>query len=149
MSVVRAIDFAVPNQSVPRTTGIDHVGLTVPDLDASVGFFVEALGWQQIGGDPTYPAVYVSDGHTKVTLWAAWSDSPVPADREKNIGLHHLAFRVGDRAALDEAYQAAVRFPGVTSEFAPRLNPPDVGPRSHCIVFEPGGNRIEFVHYPR
>jgi catechol 2,3-dioxygenase-like lactoylglutathione lyase family enzyme len=137
------------DQDRALTTGVDHVGLTVPDLEATVDFFVDALGWRRVGGDPDYPAVYLSDGAAMVTLWAAWTDHPAPADREKNVGLHHLAFRVADRAALDDVYQAAVSHPGVTPEFAPRLNPPDIGPRSHAIVFEPGGNRIEFVHDPR
>ena len=138
--------MAVPS---PLTTGVDHVGLTVPDLAASVAFFTDGLGWTVIGEDPGYPAVYLSDGHTKVTLWAAWTDEPTPANRETSIGLHHLAFRVADRTALDDVFAAASGHPGVEVEFPPRLNPPGVGPRSHCIVFEPGGNRIEFVHDPR
>jgi lactoylglutathione lyase len=141
--------MVMSNEPAHRTTGIDHVGLTVPDLDATTEFFLGALGWSQIGGDPDYPAVYLSDGVTKVTLWAAWSDDPTPADRETIIGLHHLAFRVATRAALDDVFDAVAAWPGVVVEFAPQLNPPEIGPRAHCIVFEPGGNRIEFVHDPR
>ena len=35
------------------TRGINHLGLTVPDLDATVSFFVDGLGWTVPGGDPT------------------------------------------------------------------------------------------------
>ena len=43
------------NEPAARTTGIDHVGLTVPNLDATTEFFLGALGWSQIGGDPRLP----------------------------------------------------------------------------------------------
>ncbi|MFV1990999.1 MAG: VOC family protein, partial [Acidimicrobiales bacterium] len=86
----------------PLTIGIDHVGLTVADLDPTVAFFLGALGWEIIGEDPDYPAIYLSDGTTKVTLWQAWAEDPVPADREANVGLHHLALRVPSPDALDD-----------------------------------------------
>ncbi len=133
----------------PLTIGVDHVGLTVADLAPTIAFFVEALGWKQIGEDPGYPAVYLSDGTTKVTLWKAWAESPVPADREANIGLHHLALRVASPEALETVFEAVKDFPGVIVEFSPQLNPVGIGPRSHSMVFEPGGNRIEFVQDPR
>ena len=34
------------------TLGIDHLGLTVGDLDASLDFFTKALGWGKFGGNP-------------------------------------------------------------------------------------------------
>ena len=51
------------------TLNIDHLGLTVGDLDASLAFFTNCLGWSQFGGNPDYPAAYVTNGHAKLTLW--------------------------------------------------------------------------------
>ena len=52
-----------------KTLGIDHLGLTVADLSASLRFFTDALGWEQFGGNPDYPSAYVRNDHTKLTLW--------------------------------------------------------------------------------
>ena len=85
-------------QSAPLTLGIDHVGLTVSDLDASRRFFCECLGWRTVGENPSYPAVFVSDGRTRVTLWRAADPRDFIAfDRRRNVGLHHLALKVADR----------------------------------------------------
>ena len=76
----------------PVTQGVHHVGLTVTDLDASCRFFCELLGWEKVGGNPDYPAVFVSDGSIMVTLWQARQPSTAkPFDKNNNVGLHHLA----------------------------------------------------------
>ena len=33
----------------PTTTGLNHLGLTVANLDNSVAFFVDCLGWEESG----------------------------------------------------------------------------------------------------
>ncbi len=82
--------------SSARTAGVHHVGLNVPDLAAARAFFTEALHFRQVGERPEYPAVFVSDGEVMVTLWQAEDPaSATPFDRRRNIGLHHLALRVG------------------------------------------------------
>ena len=40
------------------TQGAHHVGLTVPDLTATRAFFVDILGYDQVGEVPDYPAVF-------------------------------------------------------------------------------------------
>ena len=130
------------------TKGIDHVGLTVKDLDAARAFFVDCLGWKVVGGRPEYPAAYVSDGLGVLTLWRVENPaSCVDFDRRTNIGLHHLALRVPDREALDALYTKVAAWPGVVLEFAPQLS--GSGPKVHMMLREPGGNRIEFAWDPR
>ncbi len=129
------------------TIGVDHVGLTVGDLEASRRFFVECLGWQVVGENPAYPAVFVSDGVTRLTLWqVAAPGDQVAFDRRKNVGLHHLALRVADLTALRALHERVSAWPDVVVEFAPE--PVGNGPRVHFMMREPGGVRIELVCTP-
>ncbi|MDR5747386.1 VOC family protein [Caballeronia sp. LZ029] len=130
------------------TSGIDHVGLTVRNLDATRDFFVQCLGWQIAGERPDYPAVFVSDGKLLVTLWQVKDEAaPITFDRRKNIGLHHLALRATDEAALATILERVSAWPGVTVEFAPEQL--GAGPKRHMMIYEPGGIRIEFDFDPR
>ena len=123
------------------TSGVHHVGLTVGDLEASAGFFTEALGFERVGGRPEYPSVFVSDGTVMLTLWQAKVDAPTPFDRTANIGLHHLCLRIPDRATLDRAFERASSHPGVAVEFAP--DTVATGNGAYAMLYEPSGNRIE------
>lgn len=125
------------------TQGAHHVGLTVPNLDDARAFFVDTLGFAQVGEKPLYPAVFVSDGSTMITLWqAADPGTAVAFDRKNVIGLHHIAFKVGDAAALDAVYGKVRDASGVAVEFAPE-NVGD-GPNRHMMCTIPGGIRVEF-----
>jgi len=104
----------------PLTTGAHHVGLSVPDLDAATDFFRDALGYKVVGEIPTYPARFVSDGKTLLTLWQVEDPATAtPFDRRRNVGLHHLALGVRDAAALDEVHRRIADWPGVSIEFGP------------------------------
>lgn len=129
----------------PLTCGVHHVGLAVPDLDAAQGFFCAGLGWQVVGGNPDYPAVFVSDGVTRITLWRiAEPGEAIAFDRRRNIGLHHLALGVADDAALEAVCERLRRYPGATIEFAPTTVRPG-SPTRHFMCAMPGGVRIEFA----
>ncbi len=127
------------------TLGAHHVGLTVRDLDPAVGFFCEALGYALVGENPAYPCAFVSDGTTLITLWRAADPASATAfDRKANIGLHHLALRVADDAALTEVFERVRAHPGVIVEFAPEPIREGSATR-HFICAMPGGIRIEFA----
>ena len=130
------------------TCGVDHVGLSVRDLASTREFFCDCLGWRVVGERAEYPAAFVSEGHDVVTLWQVESSSKaVLFDRRANVGLHHLALAVVDRAGLDTLYQRVSNWPGVVVEFGPELS--GAGPKIHFIVREPSGVRIEFAFDPR
>jgi catechol 2,3-dioxygenase-like lactoylglutathione lyase family enzyme len=138
----------VTEATVTYTVGVDHVGLTVRDLAATRDFFVGCLGWRVVGENAAYPAVFVSDGHTRVTLWQVKEGAvPVAFDRHRNIGLHHLAFRIRDRETLEAVHRRLADWPGVVIEFAPEFS--GQGPKVHCMIREPSGNRLEFAYDPR
>jgi catechol 2,3-dioxygenase-like lactoylglutathione lyase family enzyme len=130
------------------TYGFDHVGLSVRDLASSRKFFCDCLGWRVVGERPDYPAAFVSDGRGIITLWEVESpDKAIAFDRRANVGLHHLAIAVVDRADLDVLYERVSSWPGVVVEFGPQLS--GVGPKIHFIVREPSGVRVEFAFDPR
>lgn len=130
------------------TFGVDHIGLTVRDLNLSRDFFMNCLGWKQIGERPDYPAAFVSDGQIMLTLWEVKNQTTRGAfDRKTNVGLHHLALRVPTEDALNEIFVRVSTWPGVVVEFAPE-NLGD-GPKRHTMVYEPGGIRLEFAFDPR
>lgn len=125
------------------TDGAHHVGLTVPNLDETRQFFVEILGYEQVGEVPDYPAVFLTDGSLMITLWQAENPgTAVSFDRKKNIGLHHLALNVRDQQALESLY-ARLGDNGVNIEFAPE--PLGDMPVKHMMCNIPGGVRIEFI----
>ncbi len=134
----------------PKTStyGVDHVGLSVRDLESTRKFFCDCLAWCVIGERPEYPAAFVSDGHCILTLWQVESPSKAIAfDRRANVGLHHLALAVVDQAGLDALYQRVSNWPGVVTEFGPQVL--GAGPKIHFIVREPSGVRVEFAFDPR
>jgi catechol 2,3-dioxygenase-like lactoylglutathione lyase family enzyme len=126
------------------THGLHHLGLTVPDLAATKAFFVDTLGFRQVGEVPDYPAVFLSDGTTLITLWRAGDPAnAVRFDRKTNIGLHHFAMRVESADALDALYARLKATAGVEIEFAPE--PLGGGPTRHMMCTIPGGIRMEFI----
>jgi catechol 2,3-dioxygenase-like lactoylglutathione lyase family enzyme len=132
----------------PLTLGIDHIGLAVRDLNLTRDFFINCLGWKQVGERPAYPAAFVSDGHVMLTLWEVQNqDRRVEFDRKTNVGLHHLALRVGSEAALNEIFAQVSQWPGVKIDFAPENL--GEGPKRHTMIYEPGGIRLEFDFDPR
>jgi catechol 2,3-dioxygenase-like lactoylglutathione lyase family enzyme len=136
------------NEIKTSTCGFDHVGLSVRDLASSRRFFCDCLGWRVLGERPDYPVAFVSDGHGVLTLWQVESpEKAIAFDRRANVGLHHLAIAVVDRAGLDAVYQRVSNWPGVVAEFGPQLS--GAGPKIHFIVREPSGVRIEFTFDPR
>lgn len=127
----------------PLTLGIDHIGLTVRDLNLTRDFFVSCLGWIKIEERPDYPAAFVSDGHVMLMLWEVQNQSGrVEFDRKTNVGPHHFALRVGSEAALVDVFSKVSKRPGVEVQFAPETL--GAGPKGHTMIFEPGGIRLDF-----
>ncbi len=87
-------------------TGVDHIGIRVPDIEEAVEFFVNGLGAEKIAeglaADGVSPVVFVRLGSTDIELFA------VPG--ASFAALDHLALRAGGDAA---AALAAMRDRGV------------------------------------
>ena len=95
---------------------LDHVGIAVKDLEASLSFFRDALGLH-VGSAEDVPsqrvrAQFMSTGPSSLELLQATApDSPIAKFLEtRGPGLHHITLRVDDiRAALAELRQRNVR----------------------------------------
>ncbi len=126
------------------TKGAHHIGLTVPDLAKTRAFFIDTLGFAQLGEVPDYPAVFLTDGTTMITLWqAADPATAAPFDRKNVIGLHHFALKVENVDVLEALHLKLGTTDGVEIEFAPE--PLGGGPTKHMMCFIPGGIRTEFI----
>ncbi len=128
----------------PKTNGVHHVGLTVPNLAVTLTFFTDVLGYQTVGEIPDYPAVFLSDGTTMITLWQVKDiENAVPFDRHNVVGLHHLALTVDSIDFLHELHHTLIQHNTLDVEFAPE--PLGDGPTHHMMCFIPGGIRLEFI----
>ncbi len=118
---------------MPGLGPIDHVGIAVKDLDASLAFYCGALGLAppviEVVEDQMVRTAIFFDGTGRVELLEATSpESPVAKFIEKRgEGIHHLALRVDDVAArLAELKAAGVQLIDQT---------PRIGAGGHLIAF--------------
>jgi catechol-2,3-dioxygenase len=89
-----------------KLTGIGHVLLRVADQEASKRFYRDVLGFAISEEDPEHGGVFMTLGESFHTLDIGQHPSPETAQRPQRgeIGLGHIAFKVGSYAALREAY---------------------------------------------
>src|SRR4026209_1637887 len=102
---------------------LGHLVLYVRDVERSVRFYRDVLGWRQVGleGDGLpFPAAMFSSGrtHHELLLIEVGPDAaPIPAGRR--VGLYHIGLKIGEtddelRAALDELRNAGVELAGAS-----------------------------------
>ncbi len=125
-----------------QTKGAAHLGLSVKNLDETIAFFTDLLGWEEVGRDDTYPRSAVTDGTLYLTLWQVDQSKPVTEfDRRQNIGLHHLAIAVLSEDILNDLAVKIANHSGCKVEFMPEFL--RTGPNKHMMFYEPGGIRLE------
>jgi len=87
------------------TGAVNHLVMTVGDLDRSCDFYTGLLGFQKVM-DLSPTRALLSNGSTVLALGTAPDPSrAITGDRfdENRIGLDHLSFSVGSRDELDAA----------------------------------------------
>ena len=130
---------------------VNHVDLCVTSLERSLGFYrdlLAPLGYDdlaEVTGERGETIWYLAAREDAVGLREAQSESPA-YDRYR-VGLHHLAFEVRSRAAVDER-AAWLRERGVEIESGPQ----EYGyvPGYYAVFFyDPDGIKLELLHMPR
>ena len=129
------------DQGVVRRVVLDHVGITVADMEASRRFYAGALaplGLVELGRDEAGGAGFGAPGLDDFWLTPA---GPDPVTR----GVH-LAFAATSREQVD-AFHAAALAAGGTDRAAPRVRPEYSGGYYAAFVSDPDGNNVEAVHH--
>lgn len=152
---------------LPGLAGPEHVGLTVPDLDAAIRFFTEVIGGtlvfhggrvaekpdfmqRSLGVDPaaafSYAFVRCGDGTNFELFEYAAPGQSHAMPRNSDVGGHHVAFYVDDV----EAGAAHLRAHGVTvMGEVNRIAEGPAGGSSWVYFLAPWGLQLELVSYPQ
>jgi catechol 2,3-dioxygenase len=123
--------------SIDPRVDIGHVHLKVADLDRSLGFWRDVLGFdlQQRMGDQ---AAFVSAGnyhhHLGLNTWESKGGSPPPRG---STGLYHVAIRYPDRRSLADALRRVLEA-GIPIEGAS-----DHGVSEAIYLRDPDDNGVE------
>jgi len=152
--------------TLPTATNVHHVGVTVPDLDEAVGFFVDCIGAEELyrkgpfGGnetverrldvhpDATAELAMLRCGPTTNLELFEW-DAPgqdEEAPRLSDVGATHIAVQVGD---VDEATRSVEERDDATVLDEPQTN--EEGPTEglRYVFFRTSwGMYVELVEVP-
>ncbi len=159
--------MAEQSKGLPGLRGTDHIGFTVPDLDAAVEFFVEVIGCEvfydlgpfQFDDDwmsthlNVHPRAVMKklkflrcgDGSNFELFEYEAPDQNPNQPKNSDIGGHHLAFYVDDF----EAGLAHLRTHGVRILGEPTVR--TVGPsagQTWVYFLAPWGMQLELLSYP-
>lgn len=152
---------------IPGLRRVDHIGVTVPDLDEAHRFFIDVLGCEYLyslgplrDDDGDWMTRHLNVHPRTVMAENRWfrcgdqaifevfhyesPDQQQPLIRNSDIGGHHIAFYVDDLdASIAHLRQAGVRtFDGPTSSKGPAEG-------NRWIYFlSPWGLQFELVSYP-
>ena len=86
------------------TQGVHHLRLTVSNVDRTVAFFTEVLGFKKLMD--LNPGAFLSNGRVGLGIGPHCDPGrAIPGDRfdENRIGLDHLSFEVASRTDLEHA----------------------------------------------
>jgi catechol 2,3-dioxygenase len=128
------------NPAIHPETRIGHVHLTVANLERSLEFYRDALGFE-VTQRYDSSAVFLSAGgyhhHIALNTWAGEGAAPPPAGR---TGLYHFAILYPTRRELARAFKRLFDH-GVAIEGAS-----DHGVSEAIYLRDPDGNGIELYH---
>src|ERR1041385_6782879 len=120
--------------------GIDHVAIGVRDIERSVQWYPEVLGFERLhdgvwNGVPTF----VGKGNTGIALFPASPDAKSTPLTRRDVRMLHLAFRADRENFL--AAQRELEKRGIKFEFQDHEI-------SHSIYFrDPDGHQLEITTY--
>ena len=136
----------VPSQDyvLPASAGIGHVHLRVSDLEASIAFYRDVLGFRVMTRFGNEAAFLSAGGYHHHLGLNTWESARGPKPRRDATGLYHFALRFPDRRTLGLAVRrvldAGVRLQGAA----------DHGVSQSVYLSDPDGIGVELtVDTPR
>jgi len=128
-----------------RVVGIDHLSLSVGDFDRSKAFYAKLLGF--LGFELEWEFDHVAgwnNGHTM--LWIQEAEGEKHPHRFGDIGFHHYAFELGERAEVDELYEFLKKEKITVVD--PPADYPDYGEGYYAVYFlDPDGMKLEGMFF--
>lgn len=127
-----------------------HVGISVPDLDASIDWYHRMLGFELVRkmtkeADPEMAFALISNGTFNIELFEVVEDREMPEYRFDPTadlyvhGVKHLAFEVDD--AMAAAAELATR--GATILLGPVITPRT----TYVFIADNSGNPFELIQF--
>ena len=121
---------------------LEHINMTVADLDRSIDFYSRLLGWKVRWRGETssgMPAAHIGDDRCYFALFEAKDATPAPTQKSYDfVGLNHFGLVVDDldsiKLLLDEL--------GIKSTSEQTYDP-----GRHLYFHDPDGVEIELVQY--
>ena len=124
-------------ETIDPGADIGHVHLKVSDLDRAVGFYRDALGFEEqtrMGDQAAFLSAGGYHHHIGLNTWESKGGSPPPPG---TTGLFHVAIRYPTRAALAKALKRLV------DAGVPLSGASDHGVSEAIYLHDPDGNGIE------
>lgn len=154
---------------IPGIRGVDHVGVTVPDIDQGVKFFTDVMGCREafrFGPLMDDKGTFMQDllnvnpraeikqiamlrcgqGSNIELFQYSSPDQKTEQPRNSDYGGHHIAFYVKDiKAAVEKARALGLKV--FLGPFDVKDGPP--AGQSITYVLTPWGMQLELISYPR
>ena len=133
---------SVPSAPINPETVVGHVHLKVADLERSIRFYSDVLGFevtQRMGNEAAFLGAGQYHHHVGLNTWESSGGGPPPTG---STGLYHVAFRYPDRAALATAYRRLVEWS------IPLDGAADHGVSEALYLRDPDDNGVE-LYYDR
>lgn len=149
---------------------VDHINLVVSDLDRSVRFYTELLGFREIRrsrlegqwiesvvglknvrADVAYVVAPAGEPRLELLCYESPRGEPVPANSLANTpGLRHIALRVKDiHEMVRRLREAGVKIIGGPAAVPKDAITHEAGHKILCYFLDPDGTLLELAEYRR
>jgi catechol 2,3-dioxygenase len=131
------------HEAIHPAVRVGHIHLRVADLDRSLAFYRDALGFgvtadaRPVGLDAAFLAAGDYHHHIALNTWDSYGGTPPPAG---HTGLHHVAFLYPDRHELGRAVQRLL------DHGYPIDHATDHGGTIAVYLDDPDGNGVELTY---
>jgi catechol 2,3-dioxygenase-like lactoylglutathione lyase family enzyme len=144
------------------TSGLHHVGVPVSNMDRSLAFYKDVLGFTEVGivveaagealegplqvENPSLKAVFLQSGDLTLELIEYYSPEMAPyTTRNCDVGAVHVCLLVEDIQAVHQTLLDA----GVSVNAPPlKLEEGDLAGHSFCYFRDPDGIQLELFQRP-